>query len=168
MQVSCLRSLFGSWRETWFAQIWQIKYRILSEANDSTGNSRFTSFPGCVDDDRSSEDGLFVVGGKVEICEPSIAWSQIFHFGVTSTLTLLEEHCIGGAQGKHGSRRCSCTLCISSSITNVDFAEVADVSSFVAFEKAFFVPWIVMATSAGAAISKVTELMDVEAVVTWG
>ena len=109
-----------------------------------------------MDDDRSSEDGLFVVGGKVEICEPSIACSKF-----TIILTLLGEQCIGGAQGKHGSR-------ISSFPINSDSAEVADVSSFVALFKWCYAPWIVVGSSVVAGITKVTELMDVEAVNTFG
>ena len=109
-----------------------------------------------MDDDRSSEDGLWVVGGKVEVCEPSIAKDQTHCRG-----NLLQELCIFGAQGKH--------VCSTNSrIINADLAEVADVSSFVAFVKVSYVPWIVVATSAAAASSKVTELMDVEAMTTWG
>ena len=110
-----------------------------------------------MDDDRSSEDGLVVVGGKVEICEPSIACSKVCH----GILTLLFELCIGGAQGKHGSR-------ISSFPINLDSAEVADVSSFVALFKWCCAPWIVVGSSVVAGITKVTELMDVEAVRTFG
>ena len=112
-----------------------------------------------MEDERSSEDGLGVVGGKVEVFEHSIAFLQ------TPFRVLLEELSIGGAQFKEDAIR----FCSNNSvIIDFDLAEVADVSSFVANEKIIIAPWIVVATCAGAEFSKVTVLMDVEAVLTWG
>ena len=157
MQVYCLRSPSGS-----VISIVNIFCEHLGAANDSTGNtSACLVGRGCVDDDCSSEDALFVRLANLEvlelsICEPVLLLHILSCFILSSILC---EQCISGAQGKHG---------ISSIFLNVNVAEVADVASDVAFVKIVDVVWIVVATSAGAGITKVTDLMDVEAMFTWG
>ena len=160
MQVYCLRSPSGS--VILVILILEIFCPHLGAANDSTGNTNGTIL-GRVDDDCSSEDALFVRLANLEvlelpICEPGFLLHIYSCFILSSILC---EQCISGAQGEHGT---------SITVLNVDVAEVADVASEVAFVKFVFFEavWIEVATSAGAGITKVTDLMDVEAMFTWG
>ena len=153
MQVYCLRSPSGS-----VISIVNIFCEHLGAANDSTGNtSACLVGRGCVDDDCSSEDALWVRLANLEVLELSICEPVL----LLILSSILCELCISGAQGEHG---------ISIIFLNVDVAEVADVASDVAFVKTVFAEavWIIVATSAGAGITKVTDLMDVEAMFTWG
>lgn len=151
MQVYCLRSPSGS-----VISIVNIFCEHLGAANDSTGNTNGTIL-GRVDDDCSSEDALWVRLANLEVLELSICEPVL----LLILSSILCELCISGAQGEHG---------ISIIFLNVDVAEVADVASDVAFVKTVFAEavWIIVATSAGAGITKVTDLMDVEAMFTWG
>ena len=79
-----------------------------------------------MDDDRSPEDGLFVLGAKVDVFEHSIGRGQL---------------CVSRAQFKSSPTK-----------VNLDFADVADVASIVAIVKVLDAPWIVVATGASAAI----------------
>ena len=151
MQVYCLRSPSGS-----VISIVNIFCEHLGAANDSAGNTNGTIL-GRVDDDCSSEDALWVRLANLEVLELSICEPVL----LLILSSILCELCISGAQGEHG---------ISIIFLNVDVAEVADVASDVAFVKTVFAEavWIIVATSAGAGITKVTDLMDVEAMFTWG
>ena len=94
-----------------------------------------------MEDKRSSEDGLFVLGAKVEVLEQSIVRRQLCIIGTQLVLA---------------------AICWN----NIDSTEVADVSTRVANAEILSEPWIVVGTSAAAASSKVAELMDVESVET--